>query len=384
LQISIEGTRKLNQHAPRSRKIKQELASLFVGTLELDAQVALKAELANLASSKQSTIPKDSHDSNGSNDCALFEAGFRKATDLLTASARRMLTEHIAAEPPQTLIQSSSESKTELQGDSQAGSVSRQGRWALRLEPPEWDLIDTTSSHILSEINQLAAAAKRPAVVFDLDGTLVDVAFRTLGILKEWIASKASHMFSGPLVDHLRKVDLTHVGYSLADAFENVGIDLRDEQAAHLFEAAEKHWRKRFFDGKALVEFDRMIPGAVTFIQQLKESGIEIIYLTGRSALTMEQGTRRQLAQLGLPLENTQLHMKHSPHIDDHLFKEGVFAELSREFKIVGNFENEYLNLKTMMDIIPGPCLHAIVDSQHSARPVPANPQKVYRIRNFL
>jgi hypothetical protein len=354
----------LKEHAPRSRKIKQELASLFVGTLELDAQVALKAELASLASAKQ-----DSNGLNSSNNCAVFEAGFRKATDLLTASARRMLTEHITIDEPQSPVTSLG---------------SRQGRWALRLEPPEWDLIDTNRAHVLTEINRLAETLERPAVVFDLDGTLVDVAFRTLGILKEWIGSKASHMFSEPLVDHLRKVDLTHVGYSLADAFENVGIDLRDEQAAQLFEAAERHWRKRFFDGKALVEFDRMIPGAQSFIQNLQQSGIQIIYLTGRNAATMEQGTRKQLAQLGLPLENTRLHMKHSAHIDDHLFKEGVFAELSRDFKIVGNFENEYLNLKTMMDIIPGPCLHAIVDSQHSARPVPANPQKVYRIRNFL
>lgn len=366
----------MKQHAPRHRKIKQELASLFVGTLELDAQIALKAELANLETADQKPKSKI----NGERERDLFEAGFLRATEVLTASARRMLAEHLAAEQPYPPIAPESAVKVE----SSAAVSSRQGRWALRLEPVEWHLFDTNAGHVLSEMKKLAANAHRPAVVFDLDGTLVDVAFRTLGILREWITSKAVNHFSAPLIDHLRSVDLTHIGYSLADAFENIGIDLRDEQAAHLFEAAERYWRKRFFDGKALVEFDRAIPGAQPFIQNVQQSGIQIIYLTGRNASTMEQGTRKQLKQLGMPLENTQLHMKHSAHIEDHLFKEGIFSELSREYKIIGNFENEYLNLKTMMDIIPGPCLHAIVDSQHSARPVPANHHKVYRIPHFL
>ena len=42
--------------------------------------------------------------------------------------------------------------------------------------------------------------AKRPICVFDLDGTLFDVGFRTIGIIKEWLQSDASSHFDQRLI----------------------------------------------------------------------------------------------------------------------------------------------------------------------------------------
>ena len=338
---------------------------LIIGTLELDCYVALKSE-KELYHRDKIVSPEEA---------VAFENGFESASKKILLAVRDILNEHMSEKPLIIADKTYPHARSKL----------------YRSEPAGWQILDTTATELKERILGAASTQtlrrsienKNPAVVFDLDGTLVDVSYRTLGILKEWLASDRIQSFSENLIAQLKAINLKHIGYGLAHVFENAGLDFRDEEVAKIFESTEKHWRKRFFDGRALVEYDRAIGGATEFVWALLKSGIQIIYLTGRNRHAMEEGTREQLKNLGFPCNEAMLYMKADHRTDDHVFKETVFREVSKSFDIIGNFENEYINLKSMLDTFSSECIHTIVDSQHSGRPVPENKQLVFRISDY-
>lgn len=255
---------------------------------------------------------------------------------------------------------------------------------SYRSEPEGWSVLDTRPQEVLAEIRTLAKSKRNPAVVFDLDGTLFEVSHRTLGILREWQKSPESCRFSAPLLRRIESIDLCHMGYALGQAFENAGLDVRSEETADLLHSAEKFWRRKFFDGKALVDFDEPVPGAHAFVRTLAQEGIRICYLTGREHRGMNTGTLRQLEKHGFPVgDDTSLMLKLNHELEDHAFKQAAFADLSERFDVVANFENEYINISHMVPHAPDAC-HVILDTQHSGRPVPAGPVRVRRMADYL
>lgn len=257
-----------------------------------------------------------------------------------------------------------------------------------RSEPLDWWIEDTTSdslkSFIASRCNELGAMSngKTAAIVFDLDGTLFDVGHRTLGILKRWINSPECSHFPKPLIKKIEGISFNHIGYSLSHAFENAGLDMRNPDVMEVLVTVERFWRKKFFDGETLVEFDAVYTGASEFVWFCKKMGMKIVYLTGRSHKVMYSGTCRQLEKFGFPLEDSELVLKINTVTDDAVFKEEAFRAIASKHNIVGNFENEYVNIRGMVQCEPQ-AVHVVVDSQHSGRPVGALPDKVYRIQSF-
>ena len=255
-----------------------------------------------------------------------------------------------------------------------------------RSEPLLWQIEDSDAPNILTMILQLSntQTSQRPAaVVFDLDGTLFDVSHRTLGIMRNWLTSREAQDCPPWIERRLVHVELCHMGYSVSHAFENLGLDVRNQEVCEVLEKVERNWRKHFFDGKTLVVFDEPMAGALEFVQKLAAGGIQICYLTGRDRAGMWTGTLQQLEKHGFPVDPAKLFLKERTDQDDHEFKESAFARLSQEFEILGNFENEYINLCGMHGGSPE-AVHVILDSQHSGRPVSALSEKIYRIRDFI
>jgi len=258
-----------------------------------------------------------------------------------------------------------------------------------RSEPTDWWIEDTTpstlKSFIASRANEFANHnnGKSSAIIFDLDGTLFDVGHRTLGILKRWLTLSESQHFPKSLVKRVEGIGFNHIGYSLAHAFENAGLDLRNSDVTEVLVTVERYWRKKFFDGESLVEFDAVYTGAADFVWFCRKIGLKIVYLTGRSQKVMYQGTRKQLEKFGFPLEDAELILKINTVTDDAVFKEEAFRHVASVHNVVGNFENEYVNIRGMVQCDPQ-AVHVVVDSQHSGRPVSALPDKVFRIQSFV
>jgi hypothetical protein len=254
-----------------------------------------------------------------------------------------------------------------------------------RSEPIDWQIEDTSGSTlrglIADKLNQ-PDSRKPNAVIFDLDGTLFDVGHRTLGILRKWLAQPESRHFPKQLVKRVEGITFNHIGYSLSHAFENAGLDMRNPEVMEILLAAERYWRRKFFDGETLVEFDQVYTGAVEFVWFCKRMGAKIVYLTGRSQKVMANGTMRQLEKYGFPVEGAELLLKVNTVTDDAVFKEEAFRAVNHNHRVVANFENEYVNIRGMVQSEPA-AVHVIVDSQHSGRPTLPISEKVYRIQSF-
>lgn len=254
-----------------------------------------------------------------------------------------------------------------------------------RSEPSDWWIEDTLSSSlrgfIADKVNRIPTG-RTGAIIFDLDGTLFDVGHRTLGILKKWLALPESHHFPKSIIKRVEGIGFNHIGYSLSHAFENAGLDMRSPDIMEVLLAAERFWRRKFFDGETLVEHDQVYTGAVEFVWFCKKLGLQIVYLTGRSQKMMAAGTMRQLEKFGFPLAGTELMLKLNTVTDDAVFKEEAFRSVSHKHVVVGNFENEYVNIRGMVQCEPS-AVHVVVDSQHSGRPVLPLSHKVYRIQSF-
>jgi hypothetical protein len=258
-----------------------------------------------------------------------------------------------------------------------------------RSEPGEWWIEDTEAStlkaFIADRTNRAGSlsTSKPPAIVFDLDGTLFDVGHRTLGILKQWLNLPESKHHPKSLIKRIEGIGFNHIGYSLAHAFENAGMDMRNPDVMEILVTLERYWRKKFFDGESLIEFDAVYNGASEFVWFCKKIGLKIVYLTGRSHKVMANGTRQQLQKFGFPLEDAELILKVNTVTDDAVFKEEAFRAVCHSHHVVGNFENEYVNIRGMVGCAPE-AVHVVVDSQHSGRPVAPLSEKVYRIQSFV
>jgi phosphoglycolate phosphatase-like HAD superfamily hydrolase len=252
-----------------------------------------------------------------------------------------------------------------------------------RSEPKTWDIRESSSSEIFNLILDKAKKSKRtPACIFDLDGTLFDVGYRTIGILKEWLSSDASSKFDKSLIQKIAKINYSHVGYSLSHLFENSGFDLRNQEIMSLFSSVEKAWKKKFFDGVTLVKYDQAMKNSSSFVNLIHNNKIEIFYLTGRYEHSMHNGTLEQLNKFKYPYFENNLILKANPFADDQLFKAEQVRKISERFDVVGNFENEYLNIAYMALEIKD-AINVIVDSQHSGRPTPTLDMPIYRISRF-
>ena len=186
------------------------------------------------------------------------------------------------------------------------------------------------------------------------------------------------------LLKKAQRIDFEHVGYSLKHAVENAGFVLDPKSLEYqFFHLAQKYWDQRFFDGKSLVQYDCPIPGARTFLWQLQEDGLTIVYLSGRSKKRMTEGTHNQLEKHDFPINGTATFLKEDPKMDDHEYKERQFATINKKYAIYGNFENEYINLFSMAKVESN-CVHVIVDSMHSARPVDKFDHTVFRVSSYL
>ena len=253
-----------------------------------------------------------------------------------------------------------------------------------RSEPQTWSIKNTTAQNIFKLIKEKTSPEKtKTACIFDLDGTLFDVGYRTLGIITEWAESFQARKFDKNLIRRIKNVNYHHLGYSLIHAFENAGFDLRNQYVLDMIDNIESFWKRRFFDGKALLSYDGVIRGGPEFLQKLKhELNVEIFYLTGRYEHSMREGTEKQLTKEKILFNKKNLILKDNPSQEDHIYKAYQVKKISETYRVIANFENEYANLNFMAQYIPK-ALHVIVDSHHSGRYVDKMEDQVHRIMDF-
>jgi hypothetical protein len=228
---------------------------------------------------------------------------------------------------------------------------------------------------VLDRVRELRKERRSPVVVFDLDDTLVRVAGRTKRILVDWAAHlPARH-------DEIRRsigaLDPETMPWDPKKSLDTAGVtDLL------LRRSAMRQWNLFFFSNRYLRE-DFPTPGALEFLDALKEMKSRIVYLTGRDKVRMGLGTKDQLHVLGFPepCSTVKLMLKPDAKAKDHTFKEEACAEIGRFGTFVAGFDNEPGNVNIFAKFFPGSIV-VHVDTVYSPDAPPLDRQ-IRQIRDF-
>ncbi len=218
---------------------------------------------------------------------------------------------------------------------------------------------------ILDKARTLKASGHSVQFVFDLDSTLFCVSPRTEQILKDFaLLPEMRERFPEGCVA-LQKVRATPQDWGIRSILERLGVKV----TLSFFEHLRAHWVEFFFSNYYL-KYDEPYEGAVEFVNQCHNIGIEIGYLTGRDEQRMKMGTLESFRQHGLPVSPVGgLNMKpHSQYEDGH-YKLDYFMQYLQSKKAIHTwfFENEPVILNKVREQVPD--LNCIfVETVHSGR----------------
>lgn len=224
------------------------------------------------------------------------------------------------------------------------------------------EILDISSKHTALGLSILA--------VFDLDSTLFNVSTRTQKILTEF-----ANIHN---LDQLKNVEVKLHDWGIKEAVLRAGFSL--ETDLELLQSLRNFWSERFFSNEYL-HYDIPTEGSICFVQELKASGCEIVYLTGRDQNRMYKGTFEVLKKWGFPVDETNLFLKPAKEQDDELYKVEWFKKLnSTKFNKIFFFENEPVNVNAIHNSCPEVEI-IFLDTTHARKQEVINPIK--KIKNF-
>jgi phosphoglycolate phosphatase-like HAD superfamily hydrolase len=228
---------------------------------------------------------------------------------------------------------------------------------------------------LISRAQIQTKAGRRPSVVFDLDGTLLDNRPRVAVILKE-LAEHWRDRFP-EAAERVAAVRVENIVYDTTANLELLGV-----HDAALHEAGRNFWKERFFtDG--YIGHDAPLPGSVDFVRQVYDMGANVVYLTGRDLPKMALGTFASLRDRGFPIGRVGTELVTKPNFEtpDAEFKREVAGSLRRTGDVLAVFDNEPANCNLLQEAHPD-CVAVFVDSHHAPNPPPLH-ETVHVIDTF-
>ena len=239
------------------------------------------------------------------------------------------------------------------------------------------EVLEKVENSLAQQLN--SKEAQKPVVLFDLDSTLYEVGHRTLAILREWNQAPKVKLKIQALLD---QIDLKHIGYSLSDIAQNLGLHLAHPETETALKELKPFWWERFFSNDYLPH-DKPYPGAVEYAQRLFQQGAHIIYLTGREEGKMLKVTIENLKRDQFPWcdKNTHLVMKPSGVVLDVAHKQNVKPLVEKTGKLIASFENEPVNLVALSKTFPS-AMHIFMDTVYSDHPTEPG-KNLFRIQTF-
>ena len=228
---------------------------------------------------------------------------------------------------------------------------------------------------VLQEVFTKVTQVERPVDVFDIDWTLISTQKRNFAILCDFVNQLS---VPSPLCDTVRGLSHHRLRWNPIQDLRSLGFT--DETLLAKFRT---FWAHRFFNNDYL-HHDEPLPGAVEFVQVLRERGATIFYLTARHAEKMGQGTLASLKACGFPIDAPDciLRLKSEESLRDVEFKQQAAREACALGEVVAAFENEPANANIFCDVFPAAHVF-LLDTVHSPEPPPLR-ERVRRIKNYL
>jgi hypothetical protein len=205
-----------------------------------------------------------------------------------------------------------------------------------------------------AKLDKLLKDTAKPVAIFDLDGTVFDVTYRTMEIVRRFIGTpeiRSRFPEQAQAASKLRHQDFL---YSLDATLNNVGIDRYSEHAARFLHAAETFWYKHFFTDE-LLAFDVPYSGSLECVRHVHREGAHVVYLSGRDIPNMSKGTIEALEKHGFPHtgHGITIFLKPAYGMNDLLFKDQTLATIRELGETVFTIDNEPANVGLFCDRFP-------------------------------
>lgn len=236
-----------------------------------------------------------------------------------------------------------------------------QGAWGARLAEARARVLD----RVLADARTAAKAGIAPAVVMDLDETVIDSAPRrrvALLIAAERRCDPALGAIAlGPeACEAIRGLNTQEIyrlrnRYDDLALFASLGLDLSPDQEKRLLDDTLGEYLSGRLEG-----WDQPIAGANAFVRELRASGARVYFVSSRYEDAQLASTQASLRELGmLPATASRDLILRSRAMASIDFKRQAFARIRAEVSaaggsVVGVFENEPENLQAMAEAFPG------------------------------
>lgn len=216
---------------------------------------------------------------------------------------------------------------------------------------------------LLNRIKKLSLSEKKILAIFDLDSTLFNVTKRSQEILRDFAQEpNIAHKF--PYESKiLTKIETFHNDWGVKRAVERQGIT-----NSEFFILLRDYWIEHFFSNNYLHK-DFPYNGAVDFVNDIRDYGANIMYLTGRDEKSMLHGTVTSLKHWQFPLNSPGVELKLKPgkHLIDADFKLEEISRIESQHDFICFFENEPVIINRILSLRPK--VHVVyMDSVHSGQ----------------
>ncbi|MCP4632975.1 MAG: hypothetical protein GY855_08605 [candidate division Zixibacteria bacterium] len=228
---------------------------------------------------------------------------------------------------------------------------------------------------VLERTERLKKEGKTPLAIFDLDGTLFTYTLRVRNILLDALEGKEKE-FPGAktLIEHIPH---TEYEYLVLDTIKKYDIDIPG-----LNDYILEFWERWFFANKYL-KYDQPVPGGVDFVNAISESGIYIIYLTGRDIPRMGEGTIASIKNTGYPFGDGKAEIILKPKYEDDNWehKNKSVERIKQMGEVALAIDNEPGEVNILADKFPD-AIVVMVHTLHSPG-APEPRDSVLHIKNF-
>ena len=209
-----------------------------------------------------------------------------------------------------------------------------------------------------------------PAVIFDIDSTIMNTEPRNQRILAE-LASEHPEFR-----DYLKPLALHGIGWNIARALEREGLS-----DPTLLSYSLDFWKARFFHNDYVIS-DEPYPEAIDCVKELEDEGFHILLVTGRDEPGMGIGTRAHFAEFGLEERETlRFFLKPDFAMSDVDFKGAFCTDAAQHYSITATMENEPKNANLFNRTFPD-ALHIFIETITSPDPEPLD-TSIIRARWF-
>ncbi len=214
---------------------------------------------------------------------------------------------------------------------------------------------------------------KKPLMIFDLDGTLVEHHYRIYHIFVELARELNFPEYAKSIIYDSKPEEYR---YHPRETLEKIGLEEK------FIKIMLSPWLKYFLSSKFL-HYDHPMKGGYYFVRNILSLGIKIVYLTGRDVPNMGEGTRTWLEKFNF-LDNsglTELNMKKDLSISNAESKRIACDEMNSSGQAVLVVENEPKELEFMLNVFPK-SIGVLMDTPNSGLPARL-PSDVFKIKQF-